>query len=455
MNLGAGTTMNLNDQRPRVLLVLMTKVRADDPVNLLIRTEFGDWPKDRLAQIHANGATGGHGEICGSYYQLQSHDRLLGSLFLRLRRGVCRMVTPESVGDQNLESGAAGALASWLKLCAKRLGDWLVGSGLWEVIFCVRLSEPMIRFVKDFKPDLIYCQGYSLGFVTLPLLLARRFDLPICFQTTDDWPRYLYRRSPVGFLLRYRTRRLISTSKVRLAFGQRMQAVYESRYRQPFVATYHADRVARFVKPHSESRVSVRSIVFSGTLALRRYEAITDLLLAIRYLRLDSSQVEVRVYCSGIPKEFPEILRAAKEVRFLPLPSHEALPSVLAQADILFLPESFSVDAAAIKLSLSTKCHLYMFSGRPILAYGPSYSGTIDYACREGWAAVVNERSIHHLGSVLHRLFLDSSYRAQLVRRAREVACKNHELSNNRQAFLGALVKACNGNEFPGRRCGV
>ena len=32
---------------PHVLIVRTTKVRADDPGNLLIRARFGDWPKDR------------------------------------------------------------------------------------------------------------------------------------------------------------------------------------------------------------------------------------------------------------------------------------------------------------------------------------------------------------------------------------------------------------------------
>ena len=37
---------------PRVLLLHMTKVRLDDPVNLLVRTLFGGWPKENIAQIY-------------------------------------------------------------------------------------------------------------------------------------------------------------------------------------------------------------------------------------------------------------------------------------------------------------------------------------------------------------------------------------------------------------------
>ena len=37
------------ERYPRVLMVLMTKVKAEDSVNLLIRNEFGGWPKASLA----------------------------------------------------------------------------------------------------------------------------------------------------------------------------------------------------------------------------------------------------------------------------------------------------------------------------------------------------------------------------------------------------------------------
>lgn len=35
-----------------------------------------------------------------------------------------------------------------------------------------------------------------------------------------------------------------------------------------------------------------------------------------------------------------------------------------------------------------------MMSNRPVLVYGPSYSGTVDYADRDGWGLVVSERNV-------------------------------------------------------------
>lgn len=416
---------------------MMLKVEADDPKNLLVRTQFGDWPKKCLAQIHSS-ETVGRGEFCDRYYRLQECDRFLGGMFYKLRDGVAEMVAVDSV-RQGAAPKSTGLVRTWINVLAKNLGDLLINSGLWEVMFRIRLSKPMIQFVSDFKPDLIYCQGYSLGFATLPVLIARRFNIPICFQTTDDWPMSIYSSFPVGWLLRRRARELVATAKVRLAFGEKMRQVYEQRYQNKFQVTYHADQFERFPSKRLDEHPTARSVVVTGTLEFRRYEAISDLLQAIRSIDDGGLPIEICVYCSGIPKELPNAIRTASEVKFMPLPSHDLLPSVLVQADILFLPESFSVDPRTIELSISTKCHLYMMSESPILAYGPPYSGTMEYGHREGWAEIVTERNVERLRQALLKLLNDPQYCSLLVARANDVARQNHDLVKCREFFRKAI----------------
>ncbi len=266
----------------------MSKVKADDPCNLLIRTQFCNWPKEHLVHIYASGEPEGKGEFCGHYYRLKGCDRIFGGVFQRLRGGVFDMVVMNTVEEQDNDQQKK-KLARRTKLIKKRFGDWLIGSGEWEVIFHVRLSTLMAKFVNDFKPDIIYCQGYSLGFATLPMMIASRFSLPICFQTTDDWPSYTYRSFPMAGLLRQRTQQLITNAKVRMAFGEKMQRLYESRYGERFEVMYHLDDPQRFIVvsavDNDQARITKQyRIVYTGTLALRRYEALQDLLVVVRLL---------------------------------------------------------------------------------------------------------------------------------------------------------------------------
>ncbi len=430
--------MATKDKYPRVLIVVMPKVKADDSANLLIRMQLGNWPKDRLAQIYSSESSG-RGEFCGRYYQLQARDRILGKLFMRLRTGVSKMVAMDAPTPPPT-SCPPGLVRRWTNATQKRLGDLLIRSGVWETMFRVRLSRPMAEFVQDFRPDLIYCSGYSLAFATLPLLIADRFNVPICFQTLEDWPSYSYTHSPVGTLLRRQATRLICRATLRLAFGDKMKNEYERRYGVSFHVTYHLDDANRFKLAEPQRIAQSKRIIFTGTLVLNRHECIEDLLKAIRVLEQEGLQVELEVYCTGVPKEVSDEVRLTPAVKFLPLPAHDDLPRVLRSADVLFLPEAFSVGAKRLGLAISTKCHLYMMAERPILAYGPSYSGSIEYAHLQGWALVVQQRDITMLTDALRRLLTDRTLGIKLTGQASECFIRNHNLKDARERFEQLVV---------------
>jgi len=425
--------MRLGDRYPRVLLVHMPKVRAEDSANLLIRMQFGNWPKDRLAQIFSNESPG-RGEFCDRYYQLGAPDRIFGRLFMRCRARVAEAVAMEPVTPPST-SHTQELGQRWAKAVERRAGELLIRSGLWEAAFRIRLSRRMEEFVHGVRPDLIYCSGYSLAFARLPLLIADKCDVPICFQTLEDWPSYSYVYSPVGVLLRREARRLICRSVLRLAFGEKMKREYEKRYGVPFHATYHLDDVERFRLAAPEQSGETKRVIFTGSLVLNRHECVEDMVKAIRLLNQEGLRVELEVYCTGVPKEMSEEIRAAQAVRFLPLPSHDGLPRVLRSADVLFLPEAFSVGAGRLGLAISSKCHLYMMAERPILAYGPRYSGTMEYALEQGWALVVQRRDIGVLADSLRRLLQDKSLGVKLTSQASGCFNLNHNVTGARERF--------------------
>lgn len=420
---------------PKVLIVLMQKVKAYDPQNMLIRTQFGEWPKERLAQIHATGDASGYGTFLNSYYCLDEKDRVFGCVFKRMRGGIYDMTSPDPISKKNEKKNYINYNISIIK---KKIADIIIRSGLWELIFRVRMSTAMSNFIKDFNPDLIYCQGYSLGFSTLPVLIAAKFNIPICYQTTDDWPSYTYNNPLMSWILNRSVAKLVSIAKVRLAFGEKMRSIYEERYNVSFDVTYHLDDTERFKINISESNIDKIKIVYTGSLALKRYEAILDILSAIKNIDLD---IEIDIYTSGLPKDIPRLIMEAQEISIYALPKHSDLPKILSKATILFLPESFTVPKSYIGCSISSKAHLYMMSNKPIIVYGPSYSGTVSYAKEKGWATVVDKKNINDLkASVLSTLFNEELIKKQ---RLSVLACieENHNIRHGQRKFVKLLKK--------------
>jgi len=373
---------------PRVLVVYHSCINLADQHGVSIRGWFAQWPKENLAQIYS-GQESGRGEFFGSSYKLRHRDRWFGRLFFWLKGSP---LGEASIQVVTVREAAPRASGSSLHSHAKRIfGRFLLKTGFWELLFPPKLSIELVDWVKQFKPDIIYCQGYTLGFTWLPLMLKHRFGLPICFQTGDDWPEVLYRDSPISFLMRPVVRasakKLIRTAALRFANGPDMAAEYSKRYQVAFEPMMMSDDYNRFnecipirIPNHGEI-----SIMYTGNLSNNRWQSIADLCLAAEELRSDGLDFQITGMVSSVPPEDIELMSTFSNFRLLPAPSHDDLPRYLKGADILFLAEPFDDKRVVdIRLSISTKAHLYMMSERPALIYAPATTGIMSYAGKVG-----------------------------------------------------------------------
>ncbi len=123
------------------------------------------------------------------------------------------------------------------------------------------------------------------------------------------------------------------------------------------------------------------------------------------------------------------------------------MPGILASASVLFLPESFTVAPELIEYAISSKAHLYMMSGRPILVYGPDYSGTVEYSTREGWGLVVNERNVFKLKEALTEIIEGGEGMLQLLTNAEECIKRHHDLTIGQNRFRNMLISLVDADE--------
>jgi hypothetical protein len=412
---------DVSEDYPRVLLVHMTRVYQEDAVNLLLRTLFGEWPRENLAQIYT-GSYRGVGTFCGRYYEIGPRDRFMGSAFYRLKPTAMNVTATHQPGSRGTSSGVIRHLAAGV------VGR-IVRTGLWDALFRIKFSAALRDFVSDFAPDIVYTQGYNLSLTQLSLAIADQRHSPLCYFPMDDWDSALYAGSPVHAAVRRTANAIARRASVRLALGPKMAEALTARYGVPFRCLYHADDMARFPRPDAPGDPKSPLVIgYTGSLYLGRTAALLELLEACRLLQ---RPFLIRVYCPDVPVDMPADLEDSPHIQMLPLPGHSQLPHVLAECDALFLPESFSAEhRKAIELSLSTKAHLYMMSGKPIVVYAPPYSGITDYARRYGWGVVVDRRGEQYLLEGIRQA--TGLARASWVSRADQVARINHDLATLR-----------------------
>jgi hypothetical protein len=440
---------------PKILICSLSRIHRRDRQsnNLLLRNLFADWPRERLAQIYSGGERLDEG-FCGRSRQLTEEDRRWGSVFFGLK-GKYTDTAKTAFGAEACT--APQERATVLSRLKHSIGIFCMETGLYELIFTLRPSRSLLAWVNDFAPDIIFAQGYSLSFVLLPLMLKRHLNLPIAYYASDDWPAYLYRstnvfRSAVSYFVRRElasaTMRLLRESEMPFSFNPIMGEEYERRYGRPFIPLMLGDNPERFQKAE-EIRLQlseVCSIVATGGFDDSRWPLLLDLEEACRRLNRTDICVKATVLASNISAEGYRQLRMCHYVELRDDPGHDALPSYLKGADILFLPETFDpVLARACRYSISTKAHLFMFSRKPILVYGHAETGLVAYARNEGWAHVVERRNIAALTVALGRMVRDAEMRRSLISSAERVTMANHDSAKIRRVFMSRLTNQAAG----------
>ncbi len=82
-------------------------------------------------------------------------------------------------------------------------------------------------------------------------------------------------------------------------------------------------------------------------------------------------------------------------------------------------------------------------SGRPILVYGPPWSGTVEYARQGGWGVVVDSKSGDALLRALNYAKTPAGSK-ETVARGYDVAAANHDIRLLRRRVFDRITAASN-----------
>jgi len=428
---------------PRILIVVMGRINAADNANngLLLRNLFGQFPRQNLAQIYSGGDNGDEG-FFGRYYQLKPQDRKLGRLFFRLKS-----MAMEGNAQINIPASSEKKKFSFSQLIRRWGKKLLMDSGLFEIIFRPRLSQEMILFIKDFEPDIIFSQGYNLGFALLPLMITQKLDIPIVYYPTDDWSKHRKKDdlSTISYLTyfarQYAAKKLVNKTKICIAFNRFMQEEYLLRYKKKFLILMQGDESRRFDKSpiNKLCESDCYWIVATGDFDRHRIPLLYDLDSTCKTLNGKGLKVKATVFPVNYDSLPPALFTEFDYISFLASPDHHELAGILHSADVLFLLERFDETSSQIRMSISSKAHLFMHSGRPIIVYSHPITGIARYALEEKWAEVIDRPDAQLLADVLEKIFTDKDKQDSLISSARKIALKNHDLPSIQKTFYAMI----------------
>jgi glycosyltransferase involved in cell wall biosynthesis len=423
---------------PRVLFLTPAAFNHLTGGGVTFSNLFAGWPKECLATAH-NDAVPTSNDICDRYFKL---SRAEIDLIAPLR--VARMLRDREAVAQISDSADAASRPVG-GIVARLQGD--------SAPQRARITVDLDRWITAFKPQLLYTILGSNAVMSLAAAIRQRFALPMVVHLMDDFASIVYRRGLFAAIERARMRALLAenvgAATTCMAICSEMSEAFSRRYRRPFLAFQNCVDLERWrgvVRNGSAAHgPDFRLLYFGSAFANAQLASLVDLCRSVVRLRAGGLSVTFEI---ASPTSHLAAHRAALAIDpairlTAPTEDDGAFFAALAAADALVLPINYDTETVDfIRYSMPTKVPAYMASGTPILVYGPSGVAQVDYAAREGWGLVVNERSPLVLDEALRRILHDEALRETLRRRAQALAREHHDAARVRANFQDALKQA-------------
>ena len=328
------------------------------------------------------------------------------------------------------------------------------GRGKWGLGRIKNLIDWMAVFLLIFKTVVVIKQrkieavlSIAHGRFFLAAAVATRLTgIPFILIVHDDWLTPVERASPVqARFVRCLSRMAIQEASHIYAVSPEMHEFLKREFKVEsevqLVATERHIAAVRGLASRSHSGV----IVYAGQIT----EAVEDNLKLLAKIicngkldQLGASAANLFLYTKISAETIRDWGWQHPRISVRGWVSQNELHDVLADADLLFLPFSFSESARyAVERAFPSKTADYLAAGRPILVFGPRYSSLVRYAEEQGFAEIVDEFDESLLAHGIQRIFSDSAYRSQLCQRSLAVFDQNHNIVRQRKDLKSLLSR--------------
>lgn len=418
---------------------------------------FKGWEKENIA-VAASGINELDFNICEKYYRLGSSER-------HIRFPVNKIGKKSFVESGNISTTQKTDFQS-ISYVRKRsmLGDFFRSKyykiydiiGLEHYSYRLKISTEFKNWVKEFNPDIIYCQLSTLETILFINDLHFQFKKPIAIHFMDDWPESItnrqkgvfkkYWKKIIGRDLRY----LLSNATILMSISEAMSEAYYYRYGLKFTPYHNPITIEEWL-PYSKNDWSLTGtfrIIYTGRIGTANNKSILFVSSIINTLNKSSIKIKLDIYTPNASADIVAPYLDYEGVEIKPPVPYEFMPELLSKYDLLLLPLDF--DEAGInfaRYSMPTKASEYMISGTPILVFASMQTALAKYATKDGWAYVVTNYEISTLLSAIKELRSNQLLRINLARKAQKIAIRNEDAKivreNFRKSFSLNKNKSC------------
>jgi glycosyltransferase involved in cell wall biosynthesis len=431
-----------NANFPRVLIVNGEPFNSSSATGITLSNLFRGWPKEKIAQVYTS-KTQPDLNLCNKNWRLSNRDLLFASQLNQMRKRNSNPAGNTISVNTNLNHQPAGLLS------AKngKLRNLLIP---WIDLLPYQFSSEFLKWIEDFKPQLIYSLLGNIRLIGAVEQLSSRFSIPVVPHFMDDWISTYsspgYGRISTDFhknIIQKRLLHLMKRSPNGLSIGDAMAEEYKKKFNIPFEAFMNPIQPSDALLGNSSRPELPIQFVYVGGLHLSRWENLKEIGESMVELRKDGLEVQLLVYAprSDI-LEYRSVLESV-QVQVCGTLAPEEVPGVLQRSHVVVHVESFQkMDMQYTRLSVSTKIPQYFAAGLPVFAYAPSEVASSRYVRDSNAGFVVGQKDPGLLRTAIQTLVQDSNLRAKLGSFGRQVALERHDEVKVRDRFRKVLARS-------------
>lgn len=407
---------------------------------------FHNWEKENLAQVFSDPAEPIKGH-CGRLYQITDR-RMLGRWFDRSvvtgRDFIYEELSEESPVNVKDTDGDVSGVVGYLKSLGRKHTplSHLMRKALWREKYWN--TPEFNKWLEEFNPECIFLSFSNDFFILeIALYIARKFDIPICSSTGDDY--YFdgkFSLNPLYYIYHEWYKRL--NKKVfrhkgsAIYIGDKIRDKYNGAFGLNGETVYLVSDIERRpFKPIDPNNFTVR---YFGNIGYGRNNSICDIATALSHI---DAALKIEVYSGETDAQSIKPLKKHPKVEFKGCVPYSDVMRMTIESDILLVVEGLTAaDINLTRYALSTKVADSLASGCNIVGYGSSECGAVEYM--ESIGCVTVGHSVDEIEIKLRALISDAELQKRNYDLAREVSEANHrrEQSNAKvESIIRRLVE--------------
>jgi glycosyltransferase involved in cell wall biosynthesis len=442
--------MSENMKLPKILIFGETFKKTGGG-GITLNTLFGDWPHENISMLSDR-----VGEISEIHF---THFYQIGNLENKTLLSKFGIKTGNISGAKTFQNNKKDQIITpEYKSLSKnklyfRLKDtfiYIISSlGLYDFFFKTNVSDELVQWINQVKPDIIYFQPGSTRRIKLLLEIHAVTKIPYIIHVMDNFldPKIQSKifnnknKNEVQSIIE----EMVTKSNLCLSICDEMSSQYEKNFGRKFHSFQHAVDSKFWNTDYTVKETpSPFIILYAGRIGIGTKRSIIALAKAIEICNKKyNTNFEFQIQTTSAITYEIERLSNNEYIKINTSIPYNDLPKRYAQADLLVLPMDFDKTSLAyIKYSMPTKVPEYLVTGVPILVLASELTALYKYAKSENWAFLNNTEDIIDIENILIEIKGNYLKRVQISEVAKLVGKKNHDVHAIRDSFKKLLMDA-------------